>query len=132
MSQNFMGQVSMTSVVFIKRLCALSTGLLLRTSIRKGTTSVYKYTESTFIDGLSAADGMALLVAMQQRCRPLYGEKSDDKNTRSPSPKYTHTHTHTLSLTLTHTHSHSLTHIHTHTHTLYTVRALKIYSACNA
>jgi hypothetical protein len=62
-------------------------------------TSSDRYTESTFIDGLSAADRMALSVAMQQRCRPLYGEQSDDKNTPSPL-SYTHTHTHTHTHTL--------------------------------
>jgi len=100
MSQNFMGQVSMISVVFIKLLCAMSIGLLLRTSTRKVPTSVHTEKESMFIDGLSAADKMALSVAMQQRCRPLYGEQSDDKNTPSTSPTYKHTHTLTHSRSL--------------------------------
>jgi hypothetical protein len=107
----------MTSTVFIKILYALSIGLLLRTSITKVPTSVYTYTESISIDGLSAADRMALSVAMQQRCLPLYGEQSNDKNTPSPL-LYTHTHTHTNTLTHTHT--------HTHTHTLMAVTWLKV------
>ena len=110
-----MGQVSVTSIVFIKVLYALSIGLLLRASIRKVPTSVYTCTESISIDGLSAADRMALSVAMQQRCRPLYDEKSDDKNTPSPL-LHTLTHTHTFTHTLTHSHSYTHSHTHSHTH----------------
>ena len=73
-------------------------GLLLRTTTRKVPTSVYTRKGSIFIDGLSAADRMVLSVAMQQRCRTLYGEQSDDKYTLSTSLTHTHTHTHNRNL----------------------------------
>jgi hypothetical protein len=94
-----MGQASVTSVVFIEVLCALSTGLLLRESIRTAPTSVYIYTHTEVY--LSTASVLQIGRHYRSPC------SNDVVRSTASSPVikysfplsyiyiYTHTHTHT-------------------------------------